>query len=149
MSSSPFDRTNMPPTIVDESTPGDPSTFTKVSILGAETITVGYNMTSYIAQQVVSQVPASAYVIFTDTNIAPLHLASLQNALKSAIMEAGKSSRVLSYVMPPGESVKTREMKAQAEDWMLSEKCTRDSCVLALGGGVIGDMFGKFVFFYQ
>ncbi|KAJ3416680.1 3-dehydroquinate dehydratase (3-dehydroquinase) [Chytridiales sp. JEL 0842] len=122
---------------------GDPSTFTKVSILGSESITVGYGMTSYIAQQVVEKIPSSAYVIVTDTNIAPLHLNPLVSALKSALSDAKKESvRVLTYVMPPGESAKTREMKAQAEDWMLSNKCTRDSCILALGGGVIGDMFG-------
>ncbi|KAI8803782.1 RNA 3'-terminal phosphate cyclase/enolpyruvate transferase [Cladochytrium replicatum] len=49
-------------------------------------------------------------------------------------------ARVLSYVLPPRESAKTRETKAIANDWMLFQKCTRDTCVIVLGGGVIGDM---------
>jgi len=32
--------------------------------------------------------------------------------------------------------------EAEVEDWMLSEKCTRDTVVIALGGGIIGDMIG-------
>ncbi|KAJ3330063.1 3-dehydroquinate dehydratase (3-dehydroquinase) [Blyttiomyces sp. JEL0837] len=114
----------------------------KISILGQETITVGHDMTNHIAASIVETVPASTYVITTDTNIAPLHLAGLEGALKAALTKRNLKSRILVYVIPPGESVKTREVKALAEDWMLANKCTRDSCIVALGGGVIGDMFG-------
>ncbi|KAJ1670847.1 3-dehydroquinate dehydratase (3-dehydroquinase), partial [Coemansia sp. RSA 25] len=37
---------------------------------------------------------------------------------------------------------KSRATKSAIEDWMFSEKCTRDTMVLALGGGVIGDLVG-------
>ena len=37
---------------------------------------------------------------------------------------------------------KNRKTKAAIEDFMLSQACTRDSCLIALGGGVIGDMVG-------
>ena len=45
-------------------------------------------------------------------------------------------------VIPPGEGSKTRATKADIEDWMLQEKCGRDTCLLAFGGGVIGDLVG-------
>src|SRR6202000_3274968 len=37
---------------------------------------------------------------------------------------------------------KTRSTKAAGEDWMLSQGCTRDTVIIALGGGVMGDMIG-------
>lgn len=51
-------------------------------------------------------------------------------------------SRLLKYVVKPGESSKTRETKAAIEDYLLSEGCTRDTVIIAVGGGVIGDMIG-------
>lgn len=33
-------------------------------------------------------------------------------------------------------------MKAELEDFMLEHRCTRDTVVLALGGGVVGDLVG-------
>ncbi|RKO84400.1 hypothetical protein BDK51DRAFT_24922, partial [Blyttiomyces helicus] len=112
----------------------------RVSILGTDSIVVGHNLIPTITKEVLDAVPASAYIIVTDTNVAPLHLDALLSAFKAAL--ADKPARLLSYVMPPGESAKTREVKGQIEDWMLAEKCTRDSCLIALGGGVIGDLVG-------
>ncbi|KND03822.1 3-phosphoshikimate 1-carboxyvinyltransferase [Spizellomyces punctatus DAOM BR117] len=120
--------------------------FTKVSILGQETIIVGMNMTNYLVNDVIATVPASSYIVVTDRNIARFHLNPLVETLNAALdakhKGEGTRPRVLSYVMPPGESAKTREIKAQIEDWVLFNKCTRDSCFLALGGGVIGDLIG-------
>ncbi|KAJ3119130.1 3-dehydroquinate dehydratase (3-dehydroquinase) [Phlyctochytrium bullatum] len=117
---------------------------TKVSILGSEIIIAGYDLTASLAADVVESIPASSYVVVTDTNIAPLHLSGLVRALQDELRskQLSEQRRVLTYVLPPGESVKTREVKAQVEDWMLAKKCTRDSCMIALGGGVIGDMIG-------
>jgi pentafunctional AROM polypeptide len=41
-----------------------------------------------------------------------------------------------------GEESKSRAVKAEVEDWMLSEGCNRDTVMIALGGGVIGDLCG-------
>lgn len=48
------------------------------------------------------------------------------------------------YDFPAGESHKTRATKEAIEDWLLSAPrlCNRDTCVIALGGGVVGDMAG-------
>ncbi|KIJ49290.1 hypothetical protein M422DRAFT_246379 [Sphaerobolus stellatus SS14] len=50
-------------------------------------------------------------------------------------------------VVPPGETSKSRECKAEIEDHLLSNACTRDTVFLqALGGGVIGDhVAGTFI----
>jgi 3-dehydroquinate synthase len=44
--------------------------------------------------------------------------------------------------MPAGEQHKTREVKQQLEDELFKMKCGRDTCIIALGGGVVTDMAG-------
>jgi hypothetical protein len=49
---------------------------------------------------------------------------------------------LLVRAVAPGESAKCRETKAELEDWLLDNACNRDTCVIALGGGVVGDLVG-------
>lgn len=117
----------------------------KVSILGKESIHCGFHLIPYIAHTVVTTLPSSTYVLITDTNIAKFHLRAFEDVFQSAVdnhVTSGPKSRFLSLVIPPGETSKSREGKAQIEDFLLLNKCTRDSVILALGGGVIGDLVG-------
>lgn len=116
------------------------SNIIKIPILGKESIIVGNNITAYIAKDVVSSVKASTYCIITDENVAKYHLDNLENLLTKEANAVGR--RVLSYTIPAGELQKCRDTKAEIEDYLLSNKCTRDTCILALGGGVIGDLSG-------
>lgn len=115
---------------------------TKLSILGRESILVGYNLLPTIAETCVAELSSSTYVLITDTNLAPLYLAEVERLFEDCFLRHGVDSRILSYVVSPGEANKTRATKEAIEDWMLGERCTRDTVVLALGGGVIGDMIG-------
>jgi pentafunctional AROM polypeptide len=112
----------------------------KVSILGRESIHVGFDLREHVVKTVLATEKSSTYVLITDTNIEK------KGHLKSFLQEFHKylpeGSRVLSYVVPPGEANKTRETKAQIEDYLLERGCTRDTVILAVGGGVIGDMIG-------
>ncbi|KZT71160.1 Pentafunctional AroM protein [Daedalea quercina L-15889] len=112
----------------------------KVSILGRESIHCGFHLVPYIVKTVLDTLPASTYVLITDTNVANLHLVAFQGAFDEHKLEG--RARFLSYVVPPGETSKSREGKAEIEDFLLLNKCTRDTVVLALGGGVIGDLVG-------
>ena len=114
----------------------------KVSILGKQSIHCGFHLVPYIARTVLENLPASAYALITDTNIARLHLDAFKNGFQEEITRSGKSSRFLTYAIPPGETSKSREGKAAIEDHLLLNKCTRDTVILALGGGVIGDLVG-------
>ncbi|KAJ3027510.1 UNVERIFIED_CONTAM: 3-dehydroquinate dehydratase (3-dehydroquinase) [Siphonaria sp. JEL0065] len=49
-----------------------------VSVLGSESVTLGFGITAYTAQQIVKLIPASTYLNATDANVAPLHLVALQ-----------------------------------------------------------------------
>ncbi|KAH9838078.1 aromatic amino acid family biosynthesis-like protein [Rhodofomes roseus] len=112
----------------------------KVSILGRESIHCGFHLVPYIVKTVLDALPASTYVLVTDTNVANLHLAAFQSAFDEHKLRG--RARFLSYVVQPGETSKSREGKADIEDFLLLNKCTRDTVILALGGGVIGDLVG-------
>lgn len=118
----------------------------KVSILGKESIHCGFHLIPYIARTVLATLPSSTYVLITDTNVANFHLEEFEREFNAEL--AGSSgannskARFLSLVISPGETSKSREGKANIEDFLLANRCTRDSVILALGGGVIGDLVG-------
>lgn len=117
-------------------------TITKVPILGKESIHVGYDILPHIASDLAT-FKSSTFVVITDTHLAAVgHLERYTAALTAALATTQPASRVLTYVVPPGEANKLRETKAAIEDWMLRQGCTRDTMVVAMGGGVIGDMIG-------
>jgi pentafunctional AROM polypeptide len=116
----------------------------KVSILGKESIHCGFHLVPHIVKTVVETLPSSTYVLFTDSNVGKLHLPAFETEFASTIAKINSPTkpRFLSYVLPPGETSKSRECKAELEDYLLLNKCTRDTVLLAVGGGVIGDLIG-------
>ena len=117
---------------------------TKVQILGKESIIVDHDLLEdYIPHDLLTNIPASTYVLITDTNLAPHYAQPFQDAFEKSKKKANSSARLLVYDrVAPGETSKSRSTKAAVEDWLLSHKCTRDTVIIALGGGVIGDMIG-------
>lgn len=115
----------------------------KVSILGRESIHCGFHLIPYIARTVLTTLPASVYVLVTDTNVAQFYLSAFEKAFSAEINKLSSAKpRFLSRIILPGETTKSREGKADIEDFLLLERCTRDTVILALGGGVIGDLVG-------
>ncbi|KAK5660817.1 hypothetical protein OQA88_12186 [Cercophora sp. LCS_1] len=113
---------------------------TRISILGNDDIVVDHGIwLSFVTHDLLENIKSSTYVLITDTNLEPLYVPSFKAVFEKA---APENVRLLSYAIPPGEYSKGRETKAEIEDWMLSQQCTRDTVVIALGGGVIGDMIG-------
>ena len=74
--------------------------------------------------------------IVSNTTVAPLYLATLSEQLTVA----GKS--VIEVVLPDGEVYKDWSCIAQIMDALLQNQCGRSTTLIALGGGVIGDMTG-------
>lgn len=116
---------------------------TKVQIFGKDTIIVDYGLwQSYVARDLLSNIPSSTYVLITDTNIGSLYTPTFQKSFQDEASKLSSSSRLLTYEVAPGEYSKSRSTKAAVEDWLLRQGCTRDTVIIALGGGVIGDMIG-------
>lgn len=115
----------------------------KVPILGKESIHVGYEIQPHIVSETISNLASSTYVIVSDLNMAKTHtFKKLVSDFEIELKEKRPESRLLTYFVPPGENNKSRETKAAVEDFLLNKGCTRDTVILAVGGGVIGDMIG-------
>jgi 3-dehydroquinate synthase len=77
-------------------------------------------------------------LLVSDGNVAPLHAATVVQALRAARPEG----RMEQFVLAPGEANKTLEGFANAVGALAALGATRDACVYALGGGVVGDLAG-------
>lgn len=116
---------------------------TRISILGEPNILVNHDLwRDFVSHDLLENVPSSTYVLITDTNLFKTYVPAFQQRFQLAVAKAPKPARLLTFTIPPGEASKTRETKGDIEDWMLSQQCTRDTVIIALGGGVIGDMIG-------
>ena len=118
---------------------------TRISILGQESIVADFGIwRNYVAKDLISGCPSTTYVLITDTNIGSIYTPGFQKSFEEAAAAVSPSPRLLVYYAPPGEVSKSRQTKADIEDWMLSQSppCGRDTVVIALGGGVIGDLTG-------
>ncbi|KAI1187918.1 EPSP synthase-domain-containing protein [Nemania serpens] len=116
---------------------------TRLNILGSDSIIVDHGLwRTFVADDLLDNLSSSTYVLITDTNIHPLYVPRFESQFRDAVARRRLPSRLLVYSIPPGETSKSRETKAEIEDWMLSHQCTRDTVIIALGGGVIGDMIG-------
>ena len=74
--------------------------------------------------------------IVTDENVGPLHLKALEAGL------AAEGISAVSLTLPAGESTKGWPQFERTVEWLLEQKVERRDVVVALGGGVIGDLVG-------
>ncbi|KAL8736932.1 MAG: hypothetical protein Q9181_002197, partial [Wetmoreana brouardii] len=120
---------------------------TKVSIFGKEDIVIDYNLWgSYVVNDLLNNVPSATYILITDTNLYENNVPPFEKRFSEIVAQRRVDSRLLTYRIPPGETSKSRATKADIEDWLLSDErdppCDTKSVIIALGGGVIGDMIG-------
>ena len=74
--------------------------------------------------------------IVTDANVAEVHLEPFRAALEAA------GIRSTALVLPAGEATKGWSEFSRCVEWLLAEQVERRDVVVALGGGVIGDLVG-------
>jgi 3-dehydroquinate synthase len=79
--------------------------------------------------------------IVTNATVAPLYLARLRTHVASL--------KPVEVVLPDGEQYKSLEVLNRIFDALLSARCDRRTTIIALGGGVIGDMAGFAAASYQ
>jgi 3-dehydroquinate synthase len=82
-------------------------------------------------------------VVVTNTTVAPLYLEALRETLAACGVAA------LPVILPDGEQFKTWETLNLIFDALLGAHCERSTTLIALGGGVIGDMGGFAAACYQ
>lgn len=81
--------------------------------------------------------PPGPYAIVSDSTVAGLYEDAIARAL-----EAGGHRRVVSVHLPPGEATKSLDQLARLYDAFAAAGLDRTNPVLALGGGVVGDVTG-------
>ncbi len=75
-------------------------------------------------------------VIISNTTVAPLYLARVQGLLE------GQGVNVIPVILPDGEQYKNSDTLNQIYTALLENRCERTTPLIALGGGVIGDITG-------
>jgi len=98
-------------------------------------ITIGQSLLAN-GKLIADAVGGERAAIVTNTVVGPLYLDAIARSLRAA----GK--RVTEIVLPDGEEEKTWENLQRIYDGLLAEQCDRKTTVVALGGGVVGDMAG-------
>ena len=83
-----------------------------------------------------THIPSKRVVIVSNTTVAPLYLEKLQQVLKS--IDVSNES----VILPDGEQYKNAATLNHIYDALLQKRCERTTPLIALGGGVVGDMTG-------
>jgi shikimate kinase/3-dehydroquinate synthase len=103
---------------------------------GGYDVVVGHNLIARAGALLAPVLPQKRAVIVSDETVAALHLP----ALTAGLSEAGFEVRSLS--VPPGERSKSLGSYARVTDALLEAGVERRTAVIALGGGVVGDLAG-------
>ena len=99
-------------------------------------IEIGSGLLQKAGEMITDRLGTRKCAIITDENVAPLHLAKLQQSLD----QAGLHHDCL--ILPPGESTKNFTPFAKACEQLLQMEIERGDLIIAFGGGVIGDFAG-------
>ncbi|UVW29128.1 bifunctional shikimate kinase/3-dehydroquinate synthase AroKB [Massilia sp. H6] len=89
-----------------------------------------------LACHLTRHIDSGKVAIVTNNVVAPLYLATVAGALRAAGRE------VLEIILPDGEEHKNWQSLNLVFDALLANKCDRKTTLVALGGGVIGDLTG-------
>jgi 3-dehydroquinate synthase len=98
-------------------------------------IHIGQNLLGR-ADLIVPHLKRKQVAIVTNSTVAPLYLEKLAGPLRA------QDISVLSIVLPDGEQYKNSDTLNTIYDALLSNRCERSTTLIALGGGVVGDMTG-------
>ncbi len=99
-------------------------------------ITIGQNLIGQAGVLLATHFKRKFATIVTDANVAEIHLSPLTTAL------AGAGFITKTIILPAGEKTKSYAHLAETCDALLAAGVERNDVVIALGGGVIGDLTG-------
>ena len=99
-------------------------------------IMVGDNLFERAGATIAPLTKGDKVVIVTDSNVAPLYLGQLEESLSAAGIEHS------AIILPAGEQSKSFEHLQTLTDKLFEMGVDRKTMVIALGGGVIGDLAG-------
>jgi 3-dehydroquinate synthase len=99
-------------------------------------ILIGPGLLARVGAEIARRLPGARLAIVTDENVAAAHLDRVTASLERDKVEA------VPIVLAPGEKTKSFASLQEVVDRVLSARLERGDAILALGGGVIGDLAG-------
>ena len=113
--------------------------------LGARSypIEIGTGLLEQCGERLAPLVKGRQAAVVTDSNVGPLYSAIVQHSLEQ------QGFAVTVVTIPAGESSKSWQQAEQILTVLLEHRFHRDACVIALGGGVVGDLAGFVASVYQ
>ena len=99
-------------------------------------ILIGPGLLARSGAEIAKRLPGIRTAIVTDDNVAAAHLGALTAGLSAGGIEA------VPIIVPPGEKTKSFDALQTVVDGVLSARLERGDAVVALGGGVVGDLAG-------
>jgi 3-dehydroquinate synthase len=107
-----------------------------VGVTPSYDILIGHGVSRELPRWLARERPGSRFALVTDSNVAPLHAGTLRQGLAAAGIP------IETIVVEAGERHKTRATKERIEDGLAAAGLGRDAVILALGGGMLGDLAG-------
>lgn len=101
-------------------------------------VLIGHGLFADLPHLLAARCPAARYAVVADSHVGALYGGALAQRLQEADPEGG--AELITF--PAGEWNKTRDTWATLTDRMLAAGLGRDAAVVALGGGVVGDVAG-------
>ena len=99
-------------------------------------IVIGRGLLAELGKRIATQKPGASAAIVTDETVAARHLKAAEASLAAA------GIRAVPIVVPPGEATKSWRKLEAVCDRLLEARIERNDVVIALGGGVVGDLAG-------
>ena len=99
-------------------------------------VTIGRGLLDTVGRQAAGQWKGRSAAVVSDSTVAPLYLNRVQDSLERA------GFRVHSFVFPAGEDQKNGGTYLKLLEFLAARRLTRADGLIALGGGVVGDLAG-------
>lgn len=99
-------------------------------------VLIGSGLLTQLGSQMRQRCKAQKAAIVSDSNVFPLYGAAACKSLEDA------GFQVISFVFPAGEESKNADTYLKLLNFLAENQLTRSDCLVALGGGVVGDLTG-------
>jgi len=97
---------------------------------------VGYGLLDKLGEKMKQAALSGTATIISDENVFSLYGSKVEGILKDA------GFAVNSFVVPPGEETKSMDYAIKIYDFLVGHRAERDDVIVALGGGMVGDLAG-------
>lgn len=102
----------------------------------ATAIRIARGLLDRIPSLLAEHAPAARYAVISDSNVSGLY----GERIRSALREGGREATLFEF--PAGEASKTLETWSRLVEELAESRLGRDACIVAVGGGVTGDLAG-------